>query len=154
MASLHSIGTAMPVPASGEVTGMAFIKLPDAEIRDLRDQGFENEEILVWLTMLCLASRETGKHRGMLLVHRRPAKPREIAAEARTDLSVVESTIKKALSWDRLVERAVPGTGEIGLEIAYWDRMQLDRTAAARKERERAKKEAEGDAAPADGPID
>jgi hypothetical protein len=114
---------------------MAWLKLPDAVLRDLQVRGFTNDEILVWLTMLCLASRETRHHRGMLLVNKRPAQAREIAAEARVADDVVTGTIAKALTWDLLVEGRVPETGEAAYEIANWDLMQIDRTAAVRDAR-------------------
>jgi hypothetical protein len=116
---------------------MAWLKLPDGYLRDLQIRGFTNDETLVWLSMICLASRETGTRRGWVLVNGRAAQAREIAAEARVDVTTVETTIQRALEWALLVEGAAPYTGEVALEVANWDLMQLDRTAAQRQRRRR-----------------
>lgn len=117
---------------------MAWLKLSDETVRDLRLRGFTVEQAITWLAILCIASRETREYRGLLVTNRRPTQGREIAMEAGTTEEDVASTITFAKSWDMLVVSAHPVTGEQVYEVANWDLMQVDRTARERKERERA----------------
>lgn len=117
---------------------VAWMKLNDSLLADLRARGFTAEESLAWIGALCIASRETRAYRGMLLCNRRPAQNREIAIEAGVSPDIVQSAIRKAVEWDMLVTVGHPTTGEEVLEVANWDLMQLDRTSRERKQKQRA----------------
>lgn len=117
---------------------MAWMKFNDSLLADLRARGFNAEESLAWVGMLCIASRETRAYRGMLLCNRRPAQSREVAIDAGVSAEAVESAIRKAIEWDMLVTVDHPSTGEKVLEVANWDLMQLDRTSKERKQKQRA----------------
>lgn len=121
---------------------MEWIKL-DVEItKDLRLRGFTPDEIVTWLSMMCIAGRENGNKRGRLRVKKRNARIDEIAVLTGVDAEVVASTIGKAMTASLLLQVVDDETGEFSYEIADWDLTQLDRTAAARQQESRANKAA------------